>query len=255
VRTVLAVQAFLALNIIVFSGSRTGYVGLLGILVFLFFVTKAKKKFVVYTAALAVAAVVFVPGQYFERFDTIYTMEEKEGASSATRIEILKDAVEIFASHPFGVGIQAFPAVRKTTFGREQDTHNLYLEVATNLGIQGLFVFGLLIFKLLQTLRASEKEIVRQIGLLREKLAEVVGDSSHDPAGGIVAHIKDLELVVACARGLFLFVIVRLILGVFGMDLYEIYWWFAIGLTIAIFNIGRAAEEKTSVLCGQSHAS
>ena len=33
---VLAVQAFLALNIIVFSGSRPGYVGLLGILVFLF---------------------------------------------------------------------------------------------------------------------------------------------------------------------------------------------------------------------------
>ena len=91
---------------------------------------------------------------------------------------------------------------------------------------------------------------MRQLGLLREKLAEVVSDPSHDPAGGIVAHIKDLELVVACARGLFLFVIVRLILGVFGMDLYEIYWWFAIGLTIAIFNIGRAAEEKTSLLSG-----
>ena len=126
--------------------------------------TKAKKKFVVYTAALAVAAVVFVPGQYFERFDTIYTMEEKEGASSATRIEILKDAVEIFASHPFGVGIQAFPAVRKTTFGREQDTHNLYLEVATNLGIQGLLSSGFLFFKLLQTLRASERRLCGSSG-------------------------------------------------------------------------------------------
>ena len=253
VKALLGLQALLALNIIVFSGSRTGYIGLIGMLVFFFIVTKTKKKFLVYTTAFAVAAVVFVPGQYFERFTSIYTMEEKEGASSTTRMEILKDAVDIFASYPFGVGVQAFPAVRKTTFGREQDTHNLYLEVATNLGIQGLFVFGLLVFKLLQTLRSSEKEIVRQIGLLREKMT--AGGSPPDaPVPGIEAHIKDLTLVAACARGLFLFVIVRLVLGLFGMDLYEIYWWFAIGLTIAIFNIGRAAGKKTMTLCGQTHA-
>jgi hypothetical protein len=30
------------------------------------------------------------------------------------------------------------------------------------------------------------------------------------------------------------FLLLRLILGLFGMDTYEIYWWFVLGLTLAV---------------------
>jgi len=33
------------------------------------------------------------------------------------------------------------------------------------------------------------------------------------------------------------FIMIRLVLGLFGMDLYEIYWWFAFSLTISLSNI------------------
>jgi len=39
------------------------------------------------------------------------------------------------------------------------------------------------------------------------------------------------------ARAVSLFIIIRLGLGLFGMDLYEIYWWFILGLAISLNNI------------------
>ena len=52
-------------------------------------------------------------------------------------------------------------------------------------------------------------------------------------------------LMQAVAKAVFLFICVRLGLGLFGMDLYEIYWWFALGTTIALYKMNEVAEQKT----------
>ena len=61
-------------------------------------------------------------------------------------------------------------------------------------------------------------------------------------------HIGDLDLMKACCRAVYLFIIARLALGIFGMDLYEIYWWFSAGLTVALFNMNKYTEIKTKKL-------
>ena len=33
------------------------------------------------------------------------------------------------------------------------------------------------------------------------------------------------------------FIVIRLTLGLFGMDMYEIYWWFAIGITLSTYTM------------------
>ena len=208
--------------IIIFTGSRTGYVAtaLLGI----YFVWEKKGTGRIRLITLAVIlmpiALYYLPTDYIERFMTIFTMQEKEGASSAARLQIMKDAIAVFLSHPWGVGVSAFPTVRMEMFGRFQDTHNLYLELLTNLSIFGIIAFGYFITVILRT--------NRKMSIFFAKNTE----------------IQDGRFLAACARATIAFIYARLFLGLFGMDTYEIYWWFAAGITMSLW---RASEVNSNV--------
>ena len=246
IRSVIAVQFLLAMNIVVFTGSRTGYVGFLYLLGYI--LLKGKNKFRVFLAicGLVIVGVIVVPGQYMKRFETIYTGKEIEGASMDTRKVILKDAVDIFSSNPLGIGVGAFPTVRQRTFGRSQDTHNLYLEILTNTGIQGGIAFLILIVVVYRSL----SDLEARYHALLERVKRLTKDQIHsfEKKENIVKHIKDLRFMGATCQAVKLFLLVRLVVGLFGMDLYEIYWWFAIGLTLALGNIYPWAENITSSL-------
>ena len=240
-KALLALQTAFAMNIIIFSGSRTAYVGTL-VLVLVTIIksknNKVKLGFILGVAALC--SIQIIPAEYMGRFASIYDPNKQvEGTSSQGRILILKDAWAIFIEHPFGIGVAAFPFIREDIYGRSQDTHNLYLEIATNLGIQGLIVFGLFINSLLKTLN--------RIRILSEEKANKLVQAvltGEDKNNEKRKYILNLRLLEASARAVYLFIIVRLTLGLFGMDLYEIYWWFASGLTIALYNIQKIALGK-----------
>lgn len=234
IKVFLLVQLAFAINIIIFTGSRTGWVATVLLLMSVFMKSKKKLKAICLMGIIAFLAVQYIPDEYLERFESIFTLKEKEGASAETRVEILEDAWAIFIDHPFGVGVSAFPFVRNQYFGREQDTHNLYLEVATNLGIQGFIIFSLFILKQLSMLLKLEK-------FFQEKLDERVRKGGDSPEH--LEIIKDLTLFRAASQAVFYFILVRLFLGLFGMDFYEIYWWFASGLTIALYNIHLRVEK------------
>lgn len=200
-----------SLLIVVNTGSRTGYVAvLLGSVFFFLKLKKGKFKIILLALLTFSLAATFVPEHYKERFFSIFTGEEKEGASSKKRIEIINDAVEVYKAYPLGVGIQAFPKVRDEMFGRTQDTHNLYLEILTNLGPAGLIVFGIFINQLIRLNKQN-------IAALRQEPESV-----------------DQGFLLALCKATIGFICVRLLLGLFGMDLYEIYWWVALGFTLAI---------------------
>jgi hypothetical protein len=44
----------------------------------------------------------------------------------------------------------------------------------------------------------------------------------------------DKTLLINLCKAIIGFVLMRLLLGLFGMDLYEIYWWVALGLILSI---------------------
>jgi putative inorganic carbon (HCO3(-)) transporter len=246
IRIALATQALFALNVIIRTGSRTSYVGLIISLLFFTFAAKSKIKVICIIVAISLVMVPFISTQYFERFETIFTMRDKEGKSTEARLEIMRDSWHVFLNHPFGVGVGAFPAVRMKEFGRIQDTHNLYFEVATNLGIQGLIVFLLFAYKMLAVLARTRKNIADQISRL--SCTTLSTNSEQDLKRRIEEHLFDLKLMEACSRAVSLFLIIRLTVGFFGMDLYEIYWWFTLGLAVVLFNMSRIAQSKTSTL-------
>ncbi|MFP4416736.1 MAG: O-antigen ligase family protein [Chitinispirillaceae bacterium] len=238
----LLVMAVFTVNIIVFTGSRTGYVALAIFLILLFFRSKKKKLWAAATIPILVGAVVFTPVEYRQRFMSIFTLQEAEGSSAQTRIQILKDAWQVFMEHPAGVGVGAFPYVRQQMFNRIQDTHNLYLEVATNLGVQGFFAFMLFIGALILTLVANYRSFKEQLEDLYSNESRVWKDDSFYR---FHAHVRDLRFMKAVSSAIVTFVIVRLALGMFGMDLYEIYWWFAAGSAIALYKMREVAEMRT----------
>src|SRR5690606_387505 len=95
---------------------------------------KSRGRAIAAVVLIAIVAVPMIPSEYVGRFSSIF--EDKSAAGEDTSVgkrkEILIDATEVFVRNPFGIGVGAFPLVRNDLFGREQDTHNLYLEIATN---------------------------------------------------------------------------------------------------------------------------
>ena len=117
----------------------------------------------------------------------------------------------------------------------------MYLEVATNLGVQGLVVFMLFVAALLLLLSRLVKEFDRQILAVETtgppRRPELIQSRKN--------HCSDLQVMRQTALAVQGFVVVRLTLGLFGMDLYEIYWWFAMGLAIALYKMEPVARART----------
>ncbi len=226
---------------VVYSGSRTAYVGIIGFLIFWWAVSPNKLRFLAASIVLVAAVYPTLPEQYRDRFKSI-TGQEAEGRSKDARILILRDAWEIFLENPLGVGLASFPAVREERFGRNQDTHNLYFEVATNLGIQGLMTFLVFIFVLFRTNYLSYRYYSSRLRTMDAVLRRRRLDQASRRAIGRFR--GDLQLLGAVIKAVSGFVIVRLVLGLFGMDMYEIYWWFALGLTVALANMAHSVGAR-----------
>lgn len=211
-RVALIIMIVFSLIILVTTGSRTGYVAVaLGTCYFLMKLKTGKFKIFLLSLVLVSGAFNFVPLEYKERFASIFTGEEKEGRSSEKRKEIIADAIELYLEYPLGVGVQAFPKVRYEMFGRSQNTHNLYLEVLTNIGPIGLIVFFMFVAKII---KLSADNISCLVKLKENSL--------------------DTALLINLSKAVIGFILMRLLLGLFGMDLYEIYWWVALGIALAI---------------------
>jgi O-antigen ligase len=241
----LLASACTSMACVIYSGSRTAYVGLFSLILWCFIGSRKKARFFIIAVVLGIIAFSILPEQYIERFKSIGG-HEAEGNSKETRIVILQDAVTIFTENPLGIGVASFPAVRMERFGRSQDTHNLYLEVATNLGIQGLIVFLGLVWVMMANLRHSALAFRSQ----RARLARLVHGKGM-PSGAlkhIRKHDQDLLFCYSTAQATAGFVFIRLALGLFGMDLYEIYWWFAAGVAMSLAGLVVTTKRKTHFL-------
>ena len=221
------VMLFFAVVVIVFTASRSGYVATICFFAVLFLKSQNKFKIGVVILIVISAAWQFTPEQYKGRFQSIYSEDQRQSGSVGARMQIMQDAIDISIKHPFGVGIAAFSKVRDMYFNRQQNVHNLYFEVLTNLGVQGLIVCTLLIAALFKILRQGRAKL-RQV---LEKIQEMQDENSSDEG---VKDAQDIIWLIALSNAVTYFLILRLSLGLFGMDLYQIVWWFLFGVAIAL---------------------
>ena len=240
----LLLQFIFAINIIIFTGSRTGYVGVLLFCLISFLRSEKRKRFLILMVVVFFISIIFLPESYQERFDTIFGGQEKEGASRQSRIELFYDSVEVFIKYPFGVGMGGFRIVRNRELGKApMDTHNLYTELLSETGIQGFLIFSMVIYQMLRQLQELERNIKRDLENIYSHMKDFLVENGSDQLAS--KHILDLKFMRAICLATFSYLVIRLGIGLFGHDLYEIYWWIASGLTVAITNIYFSSKALT----------
>lgn len=104
-----------------------------------------------------VFALPLVPASYFERLDTIINIEADQTNSAQTRLADMKVAVDLAFSKPIvgsGVGMSLL-ALNEARGEHWLDVHNVYLQLAVDMGFIGLGLFLLLMFQCLRVINRT----------------------------------------------------------------------------------------------------
>jgi putative inorganic carbon (hco3(-)) transporter len=165
-RLLAAACSLLMLAAIVCTKSRSGFLGLLAMGAVIFYYTARLKPGIVFAVIVAgIVAVPALPQSFWDRMGSITDSETDPTGSREARLRLLTQGVEVFAENPLtGVGAGQFQNYNEpgVTIERWRVTHNVWLQVAAELGIAGLVVFAFLVvrayracFATLRALRGS----------------------------------------------------------------------------------------------------
>ena len=159
---------FLMIGAVIASQSRSGFLGLAAM--FLFLAWQVGRKRPSFIAALAVAVVIVLPltpSSYWARMSSITDESRDDTGSREARRILLREGWQAFLDHPLtGVGAGLFKAYNpggRTESWRE--THNVVLQVASELGIFGLAAFMFLVYRAAMAGREARKLLPRALGL------------------------------------------------------------------------------------------
>jgi O-antigen ligase len=148
-RLVAAGCAGLMFLTIVASHSRSGSLGLAAAILMLAAMLLKRRPGLVAAGALAVVlALPMLPSSYWARLSSITDGSRDETGSRQARSTLLWEAYYAFLDHPItGVGAGQFQNYKPE--GRVEawrETHNVFLQVASELGIAGLIAFTFLVW-------------------------------------------------------------------------------------------------------------
>jgi O-antigen ligase len=158
---------------IVFTFSRGAFLALAVTGMFLIISLKPKKRYLALAFVLVVVSIPFLPDAYKQRINTMVDLIPGVGRGVQTdvafrgRASEAKVALMMFADHPIlGVGIGNYP-IHYQEYSRlvnmdprltNRSAHNLYLQIAAETGIIGLFVFFFILYRLFVGLREARKQ-------------------------------------------------------------------------------------------------
>jgi putative inorganic carbon (HCO3(-)) transporter len=138
--------AVFMIGAVVASGSRSGTVGLAAVTLFMGVHLLRRRPGMAMAAALALV-LAFLPASYLYRMSSITDESRDETGSREARQILFRESYAAFLEHPVtGVGAGQFknynPQGRQEAW---QETHNVVLQVAAELGIVGVTIFLFLV--------------------------------------------------------------------------------------------------------------
>ena len=150
-RLAACVIAALMLMAIVFTKSRSGFLGLVAMGAVVAYYTIRVKPGVLAAAFLAgVLALPAMPTSFWNRMDSILNGEEDQTGSREARIRLFNQGVQVFSDNPItGIGLGQFKNYIEPGVTQEKwrVTHNVWLQVASELGVFGLAIFAFLVYR------------------------------------------------------------------------------------------------------------
>ncbi|HZR22936.1 MAG TPA: O-antigen ligase family protein [Vicinamibacterales bacterium] len=143
--------AVVMLAAIVCTKSRSGFLGLICMGTVVGYYTIRIRPGIVLAAVLAGAmALPVMPQSFWNRMDSIVNGEEDQTGSREARLRLLNQGLQVFADNPItGVGAGQFKNYNDPTVTQEKwrVTHDVWLQVASELGIFGLIAFTFLVIR------------------------------------------------------------------------------------------------------------
>jgi putative inorganic carbon (hco3(-)) transporter len=223
-RTLLVVCGAVCLAAISLTGARIVMIALISIAIF--YTIQSKHKVPTFLTCVLIAAMIwhFLPLEYKQRYLTVqqYAGGGQLDASNSFRLEIWKAGEQIFFKYPIlGVGAGQFPTAYGLIYlnGAHRawmNPHNLVIQVACELGVVGLLVFGYFVWQIIRGIA---------VGLRRKRERGMA---------------LNYQVAIACAV---MFVGV-MILSFVSHTLYRPYWFVLAGLAAANRNIIYAKLRK-----------
>jgi putative inorganic carbon (HCO3(-)) transporter len=165
-RLIAVVCCLLMLGTIIASHSRSGSVGLVAMLLFLGVSLLRRRPALVLAGVVMIAlAVPLAPESYWHRLSSITDASQDETGSREARQVLLREGYLAFLANPLtGVGAGQFknyaPENRVQAW---RETHNVVLQVASELGVLGLAVLTFLLFRAAMAGRQVKRLIKRAV--------------------------------------------------------------------------------------------
>jgi O-antigen ligase len=155
--------------------SRGAFVATVLVLIFIALERRVNFSLLLLVAVAALAIIPFLPSRFTDRLETlsIFTRDDATLYSEISfrgRASEMLAGVNMFVDHPFlGVGIGNYPLNYQDYAGRlgleyrseEREAHSLYLEIAAETGLFGIFTFAGLFASLLVGLTQARKKLNR----------------------------------------------------------------------------------------------
>jgi O-antigen ligase len=152
---------------IVCTKSRSGFLGLIGMTgVVLYYMAKVKPAIVGGVLLAGMMALPAMPSSFWDRMDSIVNADEDTSGSRAARLRLIDQGMEVFLENPVtGIGAGQFQNYNAPgVVEKWRVTHNVWLQVAAELGMFGLMIFGFMVaraytanFAALRMLRRAPK--------------------------------------------------------------------------------------------------
>ena len=178
---------------IVLTQSRGGFLALLvvgGLIMKRSMMSRSQK-----TAIVVLAVVVFgaLAGKaYWDRIETIWNPQTEYDRTAGGRTDIWKTGVMLFVTHPWGVGLNGFNYAEGLSHGGKgkwSSPHNMFIQVAVELGLAGLIVFILLLKHSILQLRGIQRTVDVRAG--PRKLGARIGRTAELPTVSFTGQGKD----------------------------------------------------------------
>ncbi|MCB1182869.1 O-antigen ligase family protein [bacterium] len=237
----------MAAMVILWSGSRTAYVGFIALLVLWFALSKHKKRLLVLMVVAGFVLIPLIPDDFMQRFESItHSGTEGGDGSKHERMFLNRLAWETFLANPMGIGVESFRNVSVAYLPYAMEVHCLYLQILCHVGVQGMIAFVFFVGATMVTLFQARRAYLGQVAMLTRCVRRTRPPPAVRAAMG--RHVRDMNFLVAVCNATLVFLINRLLVGVFSQDLYEIYWWFGAGVAISMIEMRSTAAARARAL-------
>jgi O-antigen ligase len=156
-----AIVLFMAIAIVL-TKSRAGFLGIGAMgLVVVYYAMRQRPAVVFALIFAALVATPMMPGSFWDRMASITNPDEDQTGSREQRIQLYRQGLQVFAENPLtGIGAGQFANYDGDMMvERWRVTHNVWLQVAAELGIFGLCTFAFLVWRAYTACFAARRAI------------------------------------------------------------------------------------------------